>query len=76
MTMQECEKGKEYKIISLATSDEMLNDRFLSFGISRGKSFLLSNQSLGKSSLSISINGICVALRDSEARQIIVEEIC
>lgn len=73
MTLYECTLGSKCKIISFDTQDEALRDRLMSFGIVKDKVCQVMNHSFGRSAVAVMIEGTQVALRDSEAKMIIIE---
>ena len=74
MTLYDCEQGKTYQILSLDTQDVMLKDRLISFGIVEDKTFYVVSQSISRLTIAIKINGVQIALRDDEAKEISVKE--
>ncbi|MCH5312799.1 MAG: ferrous iron transport protein A [Helicobacter sp.] len=73
MTLYECALGAKCKIISCEAKDEALCDRLMSFGIVKDKICQVVNHSFRRLAVVILIEGTQVALRDSEAKMIIVE---
>lgn len=76
MTLDECEKGHQYKIANIDFCDEALKNRFIAFGITKGVIIKMMHYSAKKSTLSICIDQSQIALRKYEAKQIEVENIC
>ncbi|PAF45133.1 FeoA family protein [Helicobacter sp. 11S02596-1] len=74
MTLDQCEKGKSYKIKNIDFCDNALKNRFISFGIAKNAIFTLLYCSTKKSTLAISINQSQIALREHEAKYIEVEQ--
>ncbi|PAF48895.1 hypothetical protein BKH41_04510 [Helicobacter sp. 12S02232-10] len=75
MTLDQCEKGKSYKIKNINFCDNALKNRFISFGITKNTIITLLHCSTKKSTLAILINQSQIALRDHEAKFIEVEQI-
>lgn len=73
MTLYEGKKGNRYKIIALKTTDTAIKYRLISMGIYKNAQIKLDNHTLKKSTLSVLVGGVQVALRNSEAREI---EVC
>ncbi|PAF46843.1 hypothetical protein BKH46_06410 [Helicobacter sp. 12S02634-8] len=73
MTLDQCQKGKTYKIKNINFCDDALKNRFISFGITKDSIFTLLHHSTKKSTLAIHINQTQIALRDHEAKFIEVE---
>ncbi len=75
MTLYDCSVGQKCKIVSSSTQDEALRDRFMSFGIVKGKMCQVMSHSIKRMAVAVLIDGTQVALRDSEAKMIVVEPI-
>ncbi|AAP78171.1 conserved hypothetical protein [Helicobacter hepaticus ATCC 51449] len=75
MTLYDCNLGEECKIVRCDTQDNALKDRFISFGIVKDKVCRVVSHSINHLAVAVIIEGTQVALRDSEAKLIIVEPI-
>ena len=64
-----------YQIVAINSQDQKLIARLLSFGITKGNIIIPLFFSIKKSTLAVSIQQSQIALRYSEASQIIVEPI-
>ena len=73
MNLYECKKDSKCKVVGLKTCDNALKERLLSMGIYNGVEMSLCNHTLSKSSLCVLANGVHIALRENEARDIEVE---
>lgn len=73
MTLYDCNVGDECRIVRLETDDYALKDRFISFGIVKDRECRIVNYSLGRLAVAVVVGGVQIALRDSEARSIVVE---
>lgn len=73
MTLYDGALGERYKIIYCDTGDDALRDRFMSFGIVKNKICQVVSHSLRRLAIAILIDGTQIALRESEAKMIIVE---
>lgn len=73
MTLYDCVVGDVCKIVRCDVQDPALKDRFMSFGIVKNKQCEVLSHSMRKMAVAIMIDGTQVALRDTEARQIIIE---
>ncbi|WP_238700265.1 FeoA family protein [Helicobacter jaachi] len=73
MTLCDCSLGDVCKIVRCESQDSALKDRLMSFGIVKDKICKVMRYSLGRLAVAIMIDGTQVALRDSEARLIVVE---
>ena len=73
MNLCECTKNVKYRVRGLNTNDNALKERLLSMGIYENVEISLCNQTLAKSSLCVLVNGINIALRESEAKDIEIE---
>ena len=62
-------------IIKKIYAKEPLKSKLLSMGFARGERVKVLKHTLAKNTFDIDINGINVALRDEEAREIEVEKI-
>lgn len=74
MTLYDGQIGSTYRIIGFDTTDSTLKDRFISFGIAKNKVCEVVSHSISRLAVAIMIGGVQVALRDSEARAILVEQ--
>ncbi len=74
MNLNELKKGKTAKIISI-NSDAILKSRLSSFGITRGTIINVIEYTIAKNTIEIQINNTKLALRNSEAQLIEVEEL-
>ncbi|TLD80567.1 ferrous iron transport protein A [Helicobacter sp. MIT 05-5293] len=75
MTLYDAQNGKMYQVLSLNTQDSVLKNRFITLGITKGKTFHVTARSIGSLAIAIMINGVQIALRDSEAQKIEVQEV-
>ena len=75
MTLFEGKENQIYRIKAIQTQDEALKHRLLSFGIVKDCEVKLDCFSANKATLKIQIQNAKIALRDSEAQHIIVENI-
>ena len=73
MKLSELEKGECGNIISINT-DSMLKARFSSFGITRGCTVYVIEQTIAKNTIEIKIQNTKIALRITEAQQIEIEK--
>lgn len=73
MKLSELGKGECGKIISI-NSDPVLKARFSSFGISRGSTVYVIEQTISKNTIEIRIKNTKIALRLSEAQTIEIEK--
>ncbi len=73
MTLYECALGTRCRIISCDTQDSALMDRFLSFGIVKGRVCKVICHSFKRLGIAVLLNGMQIALRDTEAKMIVVE---
>ncbi|RDU60116.1 FeoA family protein [Helicobacter marmotae] len=73
MTLHECALGARCRIVRCEAQDEALRDRFISFGIVKDRVCEVVSHSIKHLAVAILINGTQVALRDNEAKMIIVE---
>ncbi len=62
-------------IIKKIHAKEPLKSKLLSMGFARGEKVKVLKHTLAKNTFDIDINGVNVALRDEEAREIEVEKI-
>ncbi len=75
MRLTECKLHVEYRIVTIESEDENFLNRLLSFGIAKGSIITPLHYSAKKSTLAISIQQSQIALRDCEAKQIIIQPI-
>lgn len=75
MTLYDAQNEKMYQVLSLNTQDSALKNRFITLGVTKGKTFYVTARALGSLTIAIMINGVQIALRDSEAQKIEVREI-
>lgn len=75
MTLFEGQENKTYKISAIQTNNEALKHRFLSLGITKDSHVLIERFSSNKATLAIQIDNAKIALRDTEAQNIVVEAI-
>lgn len=73
MTLFEGNENQIYEIKDIQTQDEALKHRLFSLGITKNSHILLERFSSNKATLAIQANQTKIALRDSEAKRIIVE---
>jgi len=73
MNLSELKKGECGKIVKI-NSDSVLKARFCSFGITRGATVYIIEQTIAKNTIEVRINNTKVALRVSEAKYIEVEQ--
>lgn len=73
MTLYDCALGSKCRILDCKTQDEALRDRIISFGITKDKVCQVLSHSIGRLAVAVLIEGTRVALRDNEAKMIIVE---
>lgn len=73
MNLYECQKDSKCRVFRLKTNDNALKERLLSMGIYENAEMSLCNHTLAKSSLCVLVNGIHIALRESEAKDIEIE---
>lgn len=74
MKLSELKKNECGKIIKVET-DSVLKNRFNSFGIIKGATIYVIEQTLSKNTIEIKVNNTKIALRISEADTIEVESI-
>lgn len=74
MNLSEIEKGGCAKIIKI-NCEPILKSRFSSFGITRGATVYIIEQTISRNTIEIRINSTSIALRLSEAKLIEVEQI-
>ena len=73
MKLSEIEKGECGKIIKI-NSDSVLKARFSSFGITRGATVYIIEQTMSRNTIEIRVNNTNIALRLTEAQLIEVEK--
>ncbi len=73
MKLNELEIGECGKIISIE-SDPILKSRFSSFGICRGNTAYIIEQTIAKNTIEVRVKNTNIALRVSEAKLITVEK--
>lgn len=73
MRLYEGIEGQTYKVVEIQTHDEALLNRLLSLGFTKDSEVFLERFSSNKATLAIQINHSKIALRDSEAQNIIIE---
>ncbi len=73
MLLSELKKNECAKIINIST-DSILKARFNSFGIIKGATIYVIEQTLSKNTIEIKVNNTKIALRLSEAKTIEVEK--
>lgn len=73
MKLSELKKNECATIVSIL-SDSVLRARFNSFGIIRGATIYVIEQTLSKNTIEIKVNNTKIALRISEADSIEVEK--
>lgn len=73
MSLYDCVKDSKCRVFRLKTDDNALKERLLSMGIYDGVEMSVCNHTLAKSSLCVLVNGIHIALRKSEAKDIEIE---
>jgi ferrous iron transport protein A len=74
MSILDLDKGEE-AIISKITAPSELKQRLYSFGLSKNTKIAVDNFGLRKSTVQITVDRTCIALRDDEAEQILVERV-
>lgn len=74
MNLYEVQKD-ESVIVKKIDDDGALKSRLFSFGISRGAQVSVVEKSLSKSTLEIRVGSTMVAMRDDEAKKILVEKV-
>ena len=74
MRLNELKMG-ESGIIKKIYAKEPLKSKLLSMGFARGEKVKVLKHTLAKNTFDIDINGVNVALREEEAREIEVEKI-
>jgi len=74
MRLNELKMG-ESGIIKKIYAKEPLKSKLLSMGFARGEKVKVLKHTLAKNTFDVDINGVNVALRDEEAREIEVEKI-
>lgn len=75
MTLFEGQENQTYRIKAIQTQDKELKHRLLSFGITKDCEIKLDCFTANKATLKIQVKNAKVALRDSEAQHIIVENV-
>lgn len=73
MTLYDCDVGKQCKIVAFTTQDNVLKNRFMSFGIVKDKVCRVVSHSIRRLAVAVMVEGTQIALRDVEAKSIIVE---
>lgn len=73
MYLSDLHKGECGKILSIG-SDSVLKARFSSFGVTRGATVYVIEQTLSKNTIEIRINNTKIALRMTEAQTIEIEK--
>ena len=73
-TLYDCNKNCKVKIVKLNTTKD-LKQRLISFGVMKGAEVEVLQQSARKSTVEIKVAKMQVALRDSEAKLIEVQEL-
>lgn len=73
MTLYDCPLGQNCRIIGSVSNDKALKERLISFGITKGKKCQIANHSPRKLGVAILLDGVLIALRDSEAKRISIE---
>lgn len=74
LKLSEIQKGGCGKIIKI-NSDSILKSRFSSFGITRGATVYIIQQTMSKNTIEIRVKNTSIALRISEAELIEVDQI-
>lgn len=74
MLLSDLKKGECAKIVSVE-SDSILKSRFNSFGIVKGSTISILEQTLSKNTIEVKIQNSKIAIRISEAQTIKVEKI-
>ncbi|MDE6886385.1 MAG: ferrous iron transport protein A [Helicobacteraceae bacterium] len=75
MTLVDMKQNKNYQISKISTNDNILRERLVSLGICEGAEASLLEKSLDRSTIAIISNNTRIALRTSEAREVIVKEL-
>lgn len=73
MKLNELQKGQCATITSINT-DKILKSRFASFGITKGATVYVIEQTMSKKTIEIRVHNTKIALRVSEAKTIEIEE--
>jgi len=73
-TLYDCKKTTKVKVTKLNASTE-LKQRFISFGIMKGSEVEILQHTAGKSTVEIKVAKMRIALRDTEAKLIEVQDI-
>lgn len=73
-TLYDCEKTSRVRVTKLNASRE-LKQRFISFGIMKGSEIEILQHTVSKSTVEIKIAKMRIALRDTEAKLIEVQDI-
>lgn len=69
LTLFDCDKGMKIKVVRI-TSDTLLKQRLISFGIMKEAVIEVLEQAPAKSTIEIKVGKTRVALRDKEAKLI------
>ncbi len=75
MTLDKCQKDRNYQIASVDMKDKIIQERFAAFGIVKGAIVKLLCTSLKYATFSIQINNAQIALRKEEAKLIKVKSL-
>lgn len=75
MTLYDCNVGEQCRIVAFETQDSALKNRFMSFGIVKDKVCRVVSHSIRRLAVAVVVEGTQIALRDSEAKSIIVEPV-
>lgn len=75
MTLADIKQNKRYKISKISTSNNILLERFMNLGMYKGAITSLLEKSIDKNTIAVIANNTRIALRITEAKEIIVKEI-
>lgn len=75
MTLADIKQNKKYKISKISTSNNILLERFMNLGMYKGAITSLLEKSIDKNTIAVIANNTRIALRITEAKEIIVKEI-
>ena len=75
LTLADIKQNKKYKISKISTSNNILLERFMNLGMYKGAITSLLEKSIDKNTIAVIANNTRIALRITEAKEIIVKEI-
>lgn len=75
MTLADIKQNKKYKISKISTNNNILLERFMNLGMYKGAITRLLEKSIDKNTIAVIANNTRIALRITEAKEIIVKEI-